>query len=86
MVSLSLNEPNFGNMDEFLSVAHKRKYPRGSTIIFAGEESDSLYYITRVSVTVSVEDEQGRVIVAYLNTKDTAAKWGCLATAPAPRG
>jgi CRP/FNR family cyclic AMP-dependent transcriptional regulator len=77
MVSLSLNEPNFGNMDEFLSVAHKRKYPRGSTIIFAGEESDSLYYITRGSVTVSVEDEQGReIIVAYLNTKDFFGEMG----------
>ena len=77
MVSLSLNEPNFGNMDEFLSVAHKRKYPRGSTIIFAGEESDSLYYITRGSVTVSVEDEQGReIIVAYLNTNDFFGEMG----------
>jgi CRP/FNR family cyclic AMP-dependent transcriptional regulator len=47
MVSLTLNTPDFGTMDEFLASAHRRKYPRGSTIIYAGDESDSIYYITR---------------------------------------
>ncbi|MBL6691840.1 MAG: cAMP-activated global transcriptional regulator CRP [Pseudomonadales bacterium] len=71
MVSLTLNSPAFNNMDEFLSVAHKRRYPRGSTIIFAGEESDSIFYITKGSVTVIIEDENGReIIVAYLNEGD----------------
>lgn len=71
MVSLTLNSPDFGNMDEFLSVAHRRKYPRGSTIIYAGEASDSIFYITKGSVTVFIEDESGReIIVAYLNEKD----------------
>ena len=58
-------------MDEFLSSAHKRRYPRGSTIIFAGEESDSIFYITKGSVTVIIEDDNGRdIIVAYLNEGD----------------
>lgn len=58
-------------MDEFLSAAHKRRYPRGSTIIFAGEESDSIFYITKGSVTVIIEDDTGReIIVAYLNAGD----------------
>ena len=58
-------------MDEFLSHAHRRKYPRGSTIIYAGEDSDSIYYITRGSVTVLIEDDNGReIIVAYLNKGD----------------
>jgi len=71
MVSLTLNSPAFNNMDEFLSVAHKRRYPRGSTIIYAGEESDSIFYITKGSVTVIIEDENGReIIVAYLNEGD----------------
>ena len=34
---------SFGNMEEFLRIAHKRKYPRGSTIIYAGEPSDSIF-------------------------------------------
>ena len=58
-------------MDDFLSAAHKRKYPRGSTIIYAGEQSDSIYYLTKGSVTVLIEDDTGReIIVAYLNEGD----------------
>lgn len=71
MVSLSLNTPDLGNMEEFLGAAHKRRYPRGSTIIFAGEESESIFYITKGSVTVIIEDDTGReIIVAYLNAGD----------------
>ncbi|MDA0977497.1 MAG: cAMP-activated global transcriptional regulator CRP [Proteobacteria bacterium] len=71
MVSLTLGSPTLGNMDEFLASAHKRRYPRGSTIIYAGEESDSIYYITKGSVTVLIEDDTGReIIVAYLNEGD----------------
>ena len=71
MVSLTLNAPNLGNMEEFLAAAHRRKYPRGSTIIYAGEESDSIYYITRGSVTVLIEDDSGKeIIIAYLNEND----------------
>ncbi len=71
MVSLNLSSPRLGNMDEFLALAHKRKYPRGSTIIYAGEKSDSIYYITAGSVTVLIEDDTGReIIVAYLNEGD----------------
>jgi len=71
MVSLTLSSPKLANMDEFLSSAHKRKYPRGSTIIYAGEKSDSIYFITKGSVTVLIEDDTGReIIVAYLNEGD----------------
>ena len=71
MVSLTLSSPPFGNMEDFLSLAHKRKYPRGSTIIYAGEASDSIYYITKGSVTVLIEDDSGReIIIAYLNEGD----------------
>jgi CRP/FNR family cyclic AMP-dependent transcriptional regulator len=70
-VSLTLSSPTFGNMADFLSLAHKRRYPRGSTIIYAGEDSDSIYYITKGSVTVLIEDDTGReIIIAYLNEGD----------------
>jgi len=71
MVSLTFTAPDFGTMDEFLASARRRKYPRGSTIIYAGDQSDTIYYITKGSVTVFVEDESGHeIIVAYLNKKD----------------
>lgn len=77
MVSLNLNSPALKNMDQFIAIAHKRRYPRGSTIIFAGEESDSIYYITKGSVTVLIEDDTGReIIVAYLNEGDFFGEMG----------
>lgn len=55
-------------MDEFLSMARWHRYMPGATIIFAGEKSDSIFYISKGSVTVSIEDDTGReIIVAYLN-------------------
>ena len=45
---------NFGNTDEFLHAAHRSRYPRGSSIVYAGEESDSIYYLTQGSVTVLI--------------------------------
>ena len=71
MAGLTPSNPALNNMDEFLSSAHKRHYPRGSTIIFAGEVSDSIFYITKGSVSVIIEDDNGReIIVAYLNEGD----------------
>ena len=71
MVSLTPRNPALNNMDEFLSSAHKRLHPRGSTIIFAGDASDSIFYITKGSVSVIIEDDNGReIIVSYLNKGD----------------
>jgi CRP/FNR family cyclic AMP-dependent transcriptional regulator len=71
MASMAFLSPGLANMESFLAAAHKRKYPRGSTIIYAGEQSDSIYYITKGSVTVLIEDDTGReIIVAYLNEGD----------------
>jgi CRP/FNR family cyclic AMP-dependent transcriptional regulator len=68
---MAFSTPGLANMESFLAAAHKRKYPRGSTIIYAGEQSDSIYYITKGSVTVLIEDDTGReIIVAYLNEGD----------------
>ena len=71
MVSLTLSAIDFGDMEAFLAAAHKRHYPKGSMIIYAGEDSDSIYYITNGSVTVLIENDSGReIIVAYLNKGD----------------
>jgi CRP/FNR family cyclic AMP-dependent transcriptional regulator len=60
-----------GHLEAFLAAAHRRKYPAKSTLIYAGDKSDSIYYILKGSVTVLVEDESGReIIVAYLNRGD----------------
>ena len=71
MASLTPRNSALNNMDQFLSSAHKRLHPRGSTIIFAGEASDSIFYIINGSVSVIIEDDNGReIIVSYLNEGD----------------
>ena len=60
--------PHIQNVDKFLEHCHRRRYPAKTTIIYAGDKSDSLYYIIKGSVTVLIEDDDGHeMIVAYLN-------------------
>lgn len=71
MVTVNLSSQVPANLDGFLAAAHRRKYPAKSTIIYAGDKSDSLYYIIKGSVTVLIEDDNGKeIIVAYLNRGD----------------
>ena len=63
--------PHIQNVDKFLEHCHRRRYPAKTTIIYAGDKSDSLYYIIKGSVTVLIEDDDGHeMIVAYLNDGD----------------
>lgn len=65
------------NLDIFLKQCHRRRYPSKSTLIYAGDDSDALYYIIDGSVTVIIEDDEGReMIVAYLNKGDFFGEMG----------
>ena len=76
MVAVSLT-PHIARVEDFLNHCHRRRYPAKSTIIYAGDHSDSLYYIVRGSVTVLIEDDEGReMIVAYLNDGDFFGEMG----------
>jgi len=76
LVAVSLT-PHISNVDDFLAHCHRRRYPAKSTLIYAGDKSDSLYYIIKGSVTVLIEDEEGReMIVAYLNDGDFFGEMG----------
>lgn len=56
------------SLPHFLEHCQRRRYPAKSTIIFAGEKGESLYYIIRGTVTVVIEDDEGReMIIAYIN-------------------
>jgi CRP/FNR family cyclic AMP-dependent transcriptional regulator len=71
------------NPDHFLSHCHRRKYPAKSTIIYAGDESDALYYILKGSTTVMIEDDDGReMIMAYLNEGDFFGEMGLFEDEP----
>lgn len=70
-------KPAIENLDGFLSHCHRKQYPNKKTILYAGDESDALYYIVDGSVTVLLEDDDGReVIIAYLNKGDFFGEMG----------
>jgi CRP/FNR family cyclic AMP-dependent transcriptional regulator len=72
-----IQSPHLKNIDDFLAHCHRRRYPAKSTLIYAGDKSDSLYYIVKGSVTVLIEDDEGReMIVAYLNDGDFFGEMG----------
>ena len=76
MVAVSLT-PKLANVDEFLAYCHKRSYRAKSTIIYAGDASDALFYIISGSVTVVIEDDDGKeMIIAYLNKGDFFGELG----------
>ncbi len=64
-------------LENFLAHCHRRRYPKKSIIIYAGDKSDVLYYITEGSVAVFIEDEDGReIVLTYLSTGDFFGEMG----------
>ncbi len=65
------------NIDGFLQHCRRKNYRAKSTIIYAGDDADSLFYIVSGSVTILIEDDDGReMIVAYLNKGDFFGEMG----------
>jgi CRP/FNR family cyclic AMP-dependent transcriptional regulator len=64
-------------VERFLEHCHRKKYPVKSVIIHEGDKPDVLYYIMEGSVTVLIEDENGReIVLAYLNPGDFFGEMG----------
>ncbi len=64
-------------LESFIGHCHRRKYPARSTIIHAGDKPDSLYLIIDGSVSVLIEDNDGReLVLAYLNSGDFFGEMG----------
>lgn len=76
MVALTLT-PKFKNLDKLLAHCHRRRYTAKSTIIYAGDSCETLFFIIRGSVTILIEDDEGReMIIAYLNQGDFFGEMG----------
>lgn len=70
MVAISLPK-KIRSLDTFLNHCNNRRFTPRTTIIHAGDIADRVYYIVKGSVTILIEDEQGRdLIIAYLNKGD----------------
>ncbi|SEL44175.1 CRP/FNR family transcriptional regulator, cyclic AMP receptor protein [Atopomonas hussainii] len=76
MVALTLT-PKIKNLDKFLAHCHRRRFTAKSTIIYAGDRCESLFFIVKGSVTILIEDDDGReMIIAYLNAGDFFGEMG----------
>lgn len=65
------------SLDKLLAHAQRRRCAAKSDIICAGDSSDSLFLIIKGSVTILIEDDEGReMIVAYLNSGDYFGELG----------
>ncbi|MFT4650768.1 MAG: CRP/FNR family cyclic AMP-dependent transcriptional regulator [Polaribacter sp.] len=64
-------------LEIFLGHCHVKKHTARNTIIRAGEDSETLYYIIEGSVSVVIEDEDcNEIILAYLNPGDFFGEMG----------
>jgi CRP/FNR family transcriptional regulator, cyclic AMP receptor protein len=76
-VALDPITPHIPNLENLLARAHRRRYPVKTTLIWAGEEANSLFYIIAGSVSVVIVDEDGReMVIAYLNPGDFFGEMG----------
>lgn len=63
--------------ERLLAQCHRRRYPGKSVIIYEGDAPDVLYYLLEGSVTVLIEDEDGReIVLAYLNPGEFFGEMG----------
>nr|WP_298115217.1 cAMP-activated global transcriptional regulator CRP [uncultured Pseudomonas sp.] len=76
MVAITLT-PKIKNLDKLLAHCHRRRYTAKSTIIYAGDRCETLFFIVKGSVTILIEDDDGReMIIAYLNAGDFFGEMG----------
>ena len=76
MVAISLATKN-KHLDKLLVHCHRRRYTTKSTIIYAGDRCETLFFIIKGSVTILIEDDDGReMIIAYLNPGDFFGEMG----------
>ena len=76
-MSLPYHITNEPILEWFVSHCHRRRYPAKSTLIYAGDEADALYFIISGSVSVIIEDQEGReLVLAYLNPGDFFGEMG----------
>jgi len=63
-------------MDAFLQHCQRCRHPAKNTIIFSGEQGESLYFMISGTVNVVLEDDEGpEIIVASLSEGEFLASW-----------
>jgi CRP/FNR family cyclic AMP-dependent transcriptional regulator len=68
---------NFAAIEELCRHCKIQQFPKKGIILRRGETSDSLYYLIKGSVTVTVQDDDGKeVVLTYLNSGDFIGEIG----------
>jgi CRP/FNR family cyclic AMP-dependent transcriptional regulator len=74
-------EPAF--LNPFLSFCHRRRYPAKTDIVHPGEPADILFFIIEGSVTIVIEDDDGKeIILTYLNKGEFIGEMGLFTAEP----
>lgn len=64
-------------LEWFLSHCHTHKYPAKTVVVSAGAPADTLYFLTKGSVTILIKDENSKeMILSYLNQGDFIGELG----------
>jgi len=64
-------------LEGFLSHCHRHRYPTRTDIVHPGDPADTLYYIVEGSVSILMEDEEGReIVLTYLNAGEFIGEIG----------
>jgi len=70
-------------LDRFLHHTHRKRYPARTNIIHEGDIPETLYYMVEGSVSVTLEDNDGReIVLAYLNRGDFFGEMGLFQDEP----
>ena len=70
-----LSDEALGNIAR---VSMMRRFPRGQSVVCAGDRPDYVYLVLTGSLKVVVSDEDGReVILSILGRASCSARWAC---------
>ena len=76
-MALTAITPHIDDLDNFLSHCHRKSYPNRTTIIYEGGKCDTLYYIIKGSVSVVLEEDEGKeVVITYFYPGDFFGEMG----------
>lgn len=80
MITIAL-APHIKSINKLLKHCQIHHYANRSTIINAGDQCESLFFILEGSVTILLEDHGGKeIIIAYLNKGDFFGEMGLFGT------
>ena len=70
-------EPHSETIEKFLAACHIRRFNAKAAIIRQGDPSRDLFYVVKGSVTVLLEETEGReLVLAYLNPGEFFGEFG----------